>query len=72
MYGDLLWPDLDLEPSLISNIYSVSVLPYILGVLEVSFGPKLIILRFLRLVTWKPDFDFWHDLDLARDLILKI
>ena len=56
MYGDLLWPDLDLEQSLISNIYSISVLPYILGVLEVSFGPKLIILRSLRLVTWKPRF----------------
>ena len=51
-----LWPDLDLEPSLISNIYSISVLPYISGVLEVSFGPKLIILRYLRLVTWKPRF----------------
>ena len=53
-----LWPDLDLEPSLISNIYSISVLPYISGVLDVSFGPKLIILRSLRLVTWKPRF--WH------------
>ena len=56
MYGDLLWPDLYLEPSLISNIYSIRVMPYILGVLEVSFGPKLIILRSLRLVTWKPRF----------------
>ena len=28
MYGDLLWPDRDLEPSLISNIYSASVLLY--------------------------------------------
>ena len=56
MYGDLLWPDLDLETSLISNIYSISVLPYISGVLEVSFGPKLIILRSLWLVTWKPWF----------------
>ena len=36
---------------LISNIYSISVFPYILGVPEVSFGPKLIILRSLRLVT---------------------
>ena len=56
MYGDLLWPDLDLEPSLISNIYSISALPYILGVFGVSFGPKLIILRSLWLVTWKPWF----------------
>ena len=36
---------------LISNIYSISVMPYILGVLEVSSGPKLIILRSLRLIT---------------------
>ena len=57
MYGDLLWPDLDLEPSLISNIYSISVLPYILGILEVRFGPKLIILRSLRLV--KRKLRFW-------------
>ena len=56
MYGDLLWPDLDLEPSLISNIYSISALPYILGVFGLSFGPKLIILKSLRLVTWKPRF----------------
>ena len=51
-----LWPDLDVEPSLISNIYSISVLPYISRVFEVRFGPKLIILRSLRLVTWKPRF----------------
>ena len=53
MYGDLLWPDLELEPSLVWNIYSISTLPYILGVFGISFGPKLIILRSLRLVTWK-------------------
>ena len=58
MYGDHLWPDLDLEPSLVSNIYSISSLPYILGVFGVSFGPKLIILRSLRLVNWKSRF--WH------------
>ena len=40
MYGDLLWPDLDLEPSLVSSIYSISTLPYILGVFGISFGPK--------------------------------
>ena len=133
MYGDLLWPALDLELSLVSNIYSISILPYILEVFRarfikmlgglpaiigrrcsnasltnfyrrnraghgtmarrrrqsgcthrcksaaargarrarqprlrhvrfyepgsgVSFGPKLIILRSLRLVTWKPWF----------------
>ena len=74
MYGDLLWPDLDLEPSLISSIYSISILPYILGVLEVSFGPKLIILRSLRLVTWKSRFwlltwpwpDTWPHLENFR------
>ena len=56
MYGDLLWPDLELEPSLISHIYSISTLPYILGVFGVSFGPKLIALWSRRLVTWKPLF----------------
>ena len=45
MYVDHVWPDLDLEPSLISTIYSISALPYILGAFGVSFGPKLIILR---------------------------
>ena len=36
-----LWPDLDLEPSLISNIYSISVLPYISGVgTRGKFWPK--------------------------------
>ena len=77
MYGDLLWPDLDLEPSIISNIYSISVFPYILGVLEVSFGPKLIILRSLRLVTWKPRFwlltwpwpDTWPHLENSGDTL---
>ena len=72
-----LWPDLDLEPSLISNIYSISVLPYISGVLEVSFGPKLIILRSLRLVTWKPRFwlltwpwpDTWPHLENLGDAL---
>ena len=75
MYGDLLWPDLDLEPSLISNIYSISVLHHISGVLEVSFGPKLIILRSLRFVTWKPRFwlltwpwpDTWPHLEKFRE-----
>ena len=56
MYGNRLWPDLDLEPSLISNIYSISAFPYILGVFGVSFVQKLIILRSLRLVTLKQRF----------------
>ena len=30
LYGDLLWPDLDLETRLLSNIYSISTLPYII------------------------------------------
>ena len=54
MCGDLLWPDLDLEPSLVSNIYPISTLSFILGVFGASFGPKLTSLRSLRLVTWKP------------------
>ena len=72
MYGDLLWPDFDLEPSLLSKIYWISTLPYILWVFGVSFGPKLIILRFLRLITWKPRFWLWPDLDLTRGLIWNI
>ena len=54
------WTELNIKHLLIS------VLPYISGVLEVSCGPKLIILRSLRLVTWKPPiltFDLtltWH------------
>ena len=76
MYDDLLWPDLDPEPSLLSKIYSISTLHYILGVFVVTFGPKLTILWSLRLVAWKlrfwpltwlcPDtWPYWENLGVA-------
>ena len=52
------WPDLDLDPSLVSNINSNSFFPYSLEVFGESLGPKLLILISLWLVTWNTRF--WH------------
>ena len=52
-YGDLLWPDLDFDPTLVSSINPISSFVYDEGVFGESFGTKLLFLRSLRPATWK-------------------
>ena len=49
-----IWYDLKPDPSLVSNINSISSFPYGLGVFGEIFGPKQVFLRSPRPVTWKP------------------
>ena len=53
-FATWIWPDRDFDPSLVLNINSIGSFLYDSRVFGESFSLKLLILRSLRPVTWKP------------------